>query len=476
VSAATSARVAPRVRAILSGVAILAIAAPAWIVTHAPAIPHRVRVPLPPKRVVPQAELPPVEPVEFVQLSMDDARAYNDQIPFSTAPNPAARPFRFAGTGDDRARALDCLATAVLYEAGDDTRGERAVAQVVLNRLRHPAFPKTVCGVVFEGSERSTGCQFSFTCDGAVTRWKPSEAGWRRAREVATAALAGSVYKPVGYATHYHTDWVVPYWQSSLVKLAAVGSHLFFRWEGWWGTPPAFNRRQVAGEPAIAQLAAISDAHRTGAALAETDAALAEGAAANGNTTGPLASDPNSFLVTLPAGLIAESFPQLAEQTCGDRPLCKFSAWSDRARTPATLPLEPQQIATMTFSYLRDRSTGYQKALWNCQQIKRNDPTQCMKVQVLMTGAPVAGPAIAAPIETRGPTDLVGVRRAKDAKPVGSAIIAPVSQLAPDRPLVIKPVGRATPVRSAAPGPTSAPKRPRVDRGGPPPTASGKMP
>ncbi len=475
-SPALPARVTPRVRAILSGVAILAIAAPAYVVTHAPAIPHRVRVPLPPKRVVPQAELPPVEPVEFVRLSMDDARAYNDQIPFSTAPNPAARPFRFAGTGDDRARALDCLATASLYEAGDDTRGERAVAQVVLNRLRHPAFPKTVCGVVFEGSERSTGCQFSFTCDGAIARWKPNEAGWRRAREVAAAALAGSVYKPVGYATHYHTDWVVPYWQSSLVKLAAVGSHLFFRWEGWWGTPPAFDRRQIAGEPAIAQLAAISDAHRTGAALAEADAALAEGAAAAGTIAGPLAGDPNSFLVTLPAGLIAESFPQLAEQTCGERPLCKFSAWSDRARTPATLPLEPQQIATMTFSYLRDRSTGYQKALWNCQQIKRNDPTQCMKVQVLMTGSPVvAAPALAAG-EPRAPIELGGVRRVKDARPGTSAIIEPVSQLAPDRPLVIKPLGKAQTARPAIPGPTSSRKITPVSRSPSPPAAATKMP
>ncbi|RZM11567.1 MAG: cell wall hydrolase, partial [Sphingomonas sp.] len=329
------------------------------------------------------------------------------------APDLLAVPQRLLVAGRPIAQVAEGHRGDLLGFQRQGRRGARAVAQVVLNRLRHPAFPKTVCGVVFEGSERSTGCQFSFTCDGAVSRWKPSEAGWRRAREVATAALAGSVYRPVGYATHYHTDWVVPYWQSSLVKLAAVGSHLFFRWEGWWGTPPAFARRQVAGEPVIAQLAAISDAHRTGAALAEADAALAEGAAATGTTTGPLASDPNSFLVTLPAGLIAESFPQLAEQTCGDRPLCKFSAWSDRTRTPATLPLEPQQIATMTFSYLRDRSTGYQKALWNCQQIRRNDPTQCMKVQVLMTGSPVVAAPTSVLGEPRGPTDLGGVRRVR---------------------------------------------------------------
>ena len=247
-----------------AGIAILAVAVPAFVVTHPPQIRHRAIAALPAPRVVPQAELPAVEPVRFVDLSPDEARAYNADVPFSTDPNPAARPFRFAGAPDDRARATDCLAAGTLYEAGDDTTGEKAVAQVVLNRLRHPAFPKTVCGVVFEGQERRTGCQFSFSCDGAVQRWHPTDDAWRRAREVAAAALSGAVYRPVGYATHYHTDWVVPYWQSSLDKIAAVHTHLFFRWSGWWGTPPAFDRHPDGHEPTIAQLAPISEAHRPG--------------------------------------------------------------------------------------------------------------------------------------------------------------------------------------------------------------------
>ena len=163
-----------------------------------------------------------------------------------------------------------------------DAEGERAVAQVVLNRLRHPAFPKTICGVIFEGQERSTGCQFSFACDHALTRWSPTADQWRRARGVADAALSGAVYRPVGYATHYHTDWVVPYWQASLDKVVAVHSHLFFRWTGWWGTPPAFNRQVSSAEPVIAQLASVSDAHKTGAALAEADTALLDAAEALG--------------------------------------------------------------------------------------------------------------------------------------------------------------------------------------------------
>ena len=198
-----------------------------------------------PQRVVPKTELPPVEPVEFQSVDPNDARAFNATVPFSTLPNPAARPFRFSGSTDARLRAIDCLAAAELYEAGDDSEGERAVAQVVLNRVRHPAFPKSVCGVVFQGSERSTGCQFTFSCDGALQRWSPSEAAWDRARDVARMALNGAVYKPVGHATHYHTDWVVPYWSSSLEKITEVGTHLFFRWAGWWGTPPASNGRSL---------------------------------------------------------------------------------------------------------------------------------------------------------------------------------------------------------------------------------------
>ena len=148
---------------------------------------------------------PPVEPVKLYALPQDQARALNAAIPFSRLSNPPARPFVFAGDETDLARATDCLAAAQLFEAGDDAVGEEAVAQVVLNRVRHPAFPKTVCGVVFQGQERTTGCQFTFTCDGALAR-TPGETAWARAREIARRALAGKVYAPVGYATHSHTS------------------------------------------------------------------------------------------------------------------------------------------------------------------------------------------------------------------------------------------------------------------------------
>ncbi|MFT2129823.1 cell wall hydrolase, partial [Staphylococcus epidermidis] len=91
--------------------------------------------------------------------------------------------------------------------ANETLQGQASVAQVILNRMRHPAYPKTVCGVVFQGSERTTGCQFSFTCDGAMGR-PPSAEGWARARAVAASALNGFVAADVGMATHYHANYV----------------------------------------------------------------------------------------------------------------------------------------------------------------------------------------------------------------------------------------------------------------------------
>ncbi len=417
-----SARGTTVLRATLVGISMLAIVGPALVVTNPPTIVHASkRVKLPAGRVVPQAEVPEVEPLKFVDLSPEDARAFNATVPFSTDPNPAARPFRFAGGPEDLARATDCMAAGILYEAGDDTLGERAVAQVVLNRLRHPAFPKTVCGVVFEGQDRSTGCQFSFSCDGAITRWHPTDDAWRRAREVAAASLSGAVFKQVGYATHYHTDWVVPYWQSSLDKITAVNTHLFFRWSGWWGTPPAFGRHPETVEPVIAQLAELSDAHKTGAVLAEADAALAEASFAMGfaedvavadvvdgaPTAQALPTDPNTVFVTLPGGQAPDVLPKLATQACGDRPFCRYMAWSDRTKAATAVPLSADQTAALSFSYLRDRAGGYEKSLWNCRQFKRADPTQCMRVQATMTAVPVATSAPVAPPVM----ELNGVRR-----------------------------------------------------------------
>lgn len=162
-----------------------------------------------------------------------------------------ALPFSMNGASAlDKARALDCLATAIYYEAASESEeGQRAVAQVILNRVRHPAFPSTVCGVVYQGSEKSTGCQFSYACDGSMAR-VPMKSAMDRARRYALDALDGYVMKAVGLATHYHTYAVTPAWNRSLVMTDAIGMHFFHRWKGYWGTPAAFsNARYRGGEP-----------------------------------------------------------------------------------------------------------------------------------------------------------------------------------------------------------------------------------
>ncbi|MGY4396137.1 spore germination cell wall hydrolase CwlJ-like protein [Sphingomonas sp. UYAg733] len=434
-------------RLLVAAIALVATAVPALIVIFAPPIRPQRHIAMPQQRIVPQAELPPVEPLKYRDLPPDDARTFNATIPYSTAPNPAARPFVLSGTDEDKARAIDCMAAAVLYEAGDDTLGQRSVAQVVINRTRHPAFPKTICGVVFQGEERATGCQFTFTCDGALVRHRWSDLAWKRARETAALALTGSVFKPVGYATHYHTDWVVPYWSSSLDKVTKVRTHLFFRWTGWWGTPPAFGRRVSSSEPVIAQLAALSDAHRMGAALEEAAAATIEGAAATGALTQPIATDTNSFIVTLDPKMPPESFAALASATCGERPYCKFMAWSSKAKTPAAVPLQSSQVSTMSFSYLRDRTKGYDKALWNCAEYRRPDLTQCMKLQVFvpvirqtegfrlenLPGSRVVPPPVSSTLKPAA-DGLAGVRRRVEITAVPAKSIPQVAATPVPRP------------------------------------------
>jgi spore germination cell wall hydrolase CwlJ-like protein len=417
-----------RVHAVLSGIAVFALALPVMVVSRAPAVPRPIAAKVKrPQRVVAPTELPDVEPVELQDLTPQDARTYNASIPFVRGPNPAAHPFRFAGDEAQRARATDCLAAAAWYEAGDDPVGERAVVQVVLNRLRHPAFPKTVCGVVFQGAERTTGCQFTFTCDGALARI-PSPPAWDRARRIAADALGGAVFAPVGYATHYHTDWVVPYWSASLDKIAEVHTHLFFRWTGWWGTPAAFRRDVSSAEPVVAKLANVSDAHKLGGALDEAATALAaaqpylDGLPATGADGTPpveaaagaapraLADAPDTYFVLLDARR-PDDFAAVAQRTCADRPRCKVMGWIDQRLIPASMMMSPQQYQAMGFSYLRDRDGGFDRMLWNCQQFPRGQATQCMRGRVTAKPAPAAE-ATPAP---KGPVTLAGVRRAAPA-------------------------------------------------------------
>ncbi|MEL6708335.1 MAG: cell wall hydrolase [Pseudomonadota bacterium] len=174
---------------------------------------------------------------------------------------PAARAF-VAGTGASYTRAQDCLAQAIWYEAASESEaGKRAVAQVVLNRVAHPSWPGSVCGVVYEGSQRSTGCQFSFTCDGSFARRAPSTLRgktWSAAQRIAAEALSGSVYAPIGHATHYHTLWVDPYWAKTLDTVGVIGAHRFYRNRGSVGEKAAFSHTYSGTEPTASARTRVS--------------------------------------------------------------------------------------------------------------------------------------------------------------------------------------------------------------------------
>lgn len=176
----------------------------------------------------------------------------------------AAPAMAFRGlTALDSYRALNCLTSAVYYEAGSEPEdGQRAVAQVVLNRVRNPAWPKSVCGVIYQGSERTDyRCQFTFSCDGSMARGASADE-WARARRIAAQALSGMVYRPVGLATYYHTLAVRPEWAGAMRPVAVIGAHIFYRPPGAGGTAAAFRMaysgRETQSGPARLALTAKS--------------------------------------------------------------------------------------------------------------------------------------------------------------------------------------------------------------------------
>jgi len=173
---------------------------------------------------------------------------------------------------------------------------------VVLNRARHPAFPNSVCGVVFQGSNRRVGCQFSFTCDGSM-RGGVNRAAWNRARDIASAALSGAVYAGVGNATHFHTTGVAPGWRNSLIRVNQVGNHVFYRFGGRSGSSTAFSyaaRPSTVNDEAQLVQASLDPAtplRQAGQAIAYTALLAQEGlsdAAAPATTEAPAAVTPSA--------------------------------------------------------------------------------------------------------------------------------------------------------------------------------------
>lgn len=122
-----------------------------------------------------------------------------------------------------------CLARAIYFEARSESElGQRAVAQVIINRSKDPAYPNTVCGVIYQGADRPNSCQFSFACDGLSDEPK-TRAQWATAQKIAKQALAGTGDVTImAAATHYHADYVRPKWSYSLKRIMKIGRHIFY--------------------------------------------------------------------------------------------------------------------------------------------------------------------------------------------------------------------------------------------------------
>jgi hypothetical protein len=335
---------------------------------------------------------PPVEPLEFAEMSADEARAFNATVPLASSRVIPAPPFRYAGDPANRIRATACLAAAVLYEAGDDPKGEAAVAQVVLNRLRHPAFPKTICGVVFQGSERRTGCQFTFTCDGALAR-TPAPAAWARAEAIAARALDGRVVGEVGTATHYHADYVVPYWGPSLAKIAVVAPHIFYRWPGRWGLPVSFVAGGRGPEPIdsrVARFAGLAagsesfvplDADGTPippAALQSLSIAGVPAAALKGSIVRLKDEEGSQYILQLDPSASPGSYAVTGFTICSGKPNCIVMGWTGSDQAPRTFPIMPNSLRSVAFLYRRSSILDTAQPFWDCRRFDRPVASQCL--------------------------------------------------------------------------------------------------
>lgn len=197
----------------------------------------------------PALEPPAAEPAPVDLASVDPGQAIEApqaQGPLgpgapwtTTAPKdrPSDRPApssRFAHlVGKDKEaefREMRCLAEAVYFEArSEPERGQVAVAQVVLNRVLHPNYPDTICGVVYQNRHRHLACQFTFACEGRALRINEPDA-WRQAVQIATNVVSGSSYlSDVGASTHYHADYVRPRWARALTRMDTIGRHTFYK-------------------------------------------------------------------------------------------------------------------------------------------------------------------------------------------------------------------------------------------------------
>lgn len=330
----------------------------------------------------PMPDLPasPEDTVVFSELTATDARARNAAVEFATVGPGTPSPFRFDGSAADRLRARDCLALAGMAEAGGGDGDQRAVMQVILNRVRHPAFARTVCGVVFEGAQRPTGCQFSFTCDGSLAR-RYSDAAWRAARYRAEQMLGGATHAPVGNATHFHADYVYPWWSDQLDKVAQVGPHIFFRWRGFWGSRSALSARYAGGEPdplRLRETALVTAAANPLPGLLESGEAVRsitrDSVARAADKPPRAAASPGQpgagagvhFVLVAPSDSPA-ALVERARSLCSGGGYCRVQGWSEAEQIPTQLPLSEAARRSLRFSFVASNANGGEAVFFDCR-------------------------------------------------------------------------------------------------------------
>ncbi|KWV90960.1 cell wall hydrolase [Erythrobacter sp. YT30] len=327
------------------------------------------------------------------ELTPQSAFELNAARPFGDRPIAPASSFASGLSGADLYRAEGCLAVAGLYEAGPSRDDQRPVMQVVLNRVRHPAWPNSVCGVVFQGAARSTGCQFSFTCDGSMQRRQYSDQQYQAAKTLAAMMLRGATDPRVGWSTHYHTDWVYPHWSDNLDKTAAVKTHVFFRWPGYWGTKDAFTSRPAGKEPAIGSIAAYDIWHDGGASDAQL-AEAEEAASALGTAdtfelafaeapvkTAPPAPASNwqkPIIKPITADMKPGRWALDAVGLCGNRASCRVVGWSAGRPMPSQFDPESLKRNPPDIVYSQELRNRKQQVYWDCGKWAQAGSSKCL--------------------------------------------------------------------------------------------------
>lgn len=304
--------------------------------------------------------------------------------PVDTANYEIARPFIFQRAATDRDRALDCLATAAWYEAGNDPAGQRAVIQVVLNRVRHPNFPKSVCAVVFQGSERKTGCQFSFTCDGSLSRRFPAPAQWASARMLGENALNGATDTTVRQSTHFHANYVSPWWSSQLERISTVGAHIFYRWPGARGKlsrqgQPTGDEPDISVRPGTARPAEIAVDDTLIAENGFLNArSLPPASGAAGAVTAPPSPQSATLFMTVDEASPGGRWAMSALGKCSGKPSCQVVAYGQIDQTVRNRELAAALRDRPLFLFVRDNVSGMDLALWDCERAPRANASQCL--------------------------------------------------------------------------------------------------